>query len=44
MWPTIIYTLGFFMTGSPIWPLMCLLNPGILEYLMLGIFIWSFWW
>lgn len=44
LWPCIIYTIGFFLTGSAIWPLMCFAHPGLVEYIALGLLIWSFWW
>ena len=44
LYPFIIYIIVAFLTGSPIWPLMCIAHPGPLEYIALGLLIWSFWW
>lgn len=44
LYPSIIYIIGGILTGSPIWPLMCIAHPGIVEAIAVGLFIWSFWW
>ncbi len=44
MWPSIIYIVVVFLTGEILWPLRCITQPGILEYILLAVWISSFFW